>query len=72
MDKKYQAMVTSVTESLIKDVGLSKDQLKMEQYVKGAYQVDIMYKDFAFEIDGPFHYIHDHTSLTDTTFHQRK
>ena len=57
-------MISNIAQTLV-DIGIPKDQIKLESQVKGAFNLDIRYKDFAFEILGPYHFVHDPTLLED-------
>ena len=71
-DSRFAKLVSEIAESLIKDVGLDKNEFKFDPWIKGAFQTDLLYKDFAFQIVSPYNYVHDHTGLLDPTFPERK
>lgn len=53
------------------DFGINKSEFKLEASIQNLFRVDILYKDFALEIDGPSHFIHDPTYF-DPEFSARK
>jgi len=71
-DSRFAKLIYEVAECLIKDVGLEKAHFKYDPWVKGAFQTDLMYKDYAIQIVSPYNYVHDHTGLVDPTFAGRK
>lgn len=72
MEKKFQYLLNSVVHTLTTELGIPRAQLKLEQKVFNTYNLDIRYKDFAFEVNGPFHYIHDPYWCTQDDFDARK
>ena len=45
------------------NLGFNSQDLIREKSIDGIYKVDFYYKDFAFEFNGPFHYIYDPSLL---------
>jgi len=57
---------------MVEDFGIPLRDLQIEKRIHDTFTIDIVYKDFAIEIDGPFHFIHDPLFFTDPEFATRK
>jgi hypothetical protein len=72
MERKHTSLATSVLNTLVNDLGINKSEIKLEAKIHNIFRVDILYRDFALEIDGPFHFIHDPMFSIDPEFSARK
>ncbi len=68
LDLPFRLFATNVKDVLIKQLGFPKNEIETEKKIMGIYAIDLVHKDFAFEINGPFHYIHDPIYNTDPNF----